>query len=83
MLEKSFKSKEKICDVDNERFVNLDPQDLYQARKDAPDRRRMVRRGGEDQKDDDDSNEDQSDSEQEQDDSSDDDDAGELVHMNV
>ncbi len=82
MLEKAFKAKDKVvCDVDNERFVNLDPQDLYQARKDAPDRRRMVRRGDDDQQDadedDDDGDnsdsgdDDNLDSEQEHDESSD------------
>ena len=52
LLEKAFKAKAKTYDVDDERFVNMDPDDLYQARKDAPDRRRLVRRG-EDEEDED------------------------------
>ena len=78
-LERAFKAKKSTCDVDTERFVNLDPQDLYQARKDSPDRRRMVRRGDDDQEDDDndDDDDDTLDSVQEDDDS-DGSDSGEL-----
>ena len=73
-LEIAFKANEKVCDVDNERFVNLDPQDMYQARKDAPDRRRMVRRGGDDKGDDDDGDGDENDDDDGDGDGDDDDD---------
>jgi hypothetical protein len=73
LLEKAFKAKAKTYDVDDERFVNMDPDDLYQARKDAPDRRRLVRRGEDEEDDEEDKDEEEDEEEDEEDEDEDED----------
>jgi hypothetical protein len=46
ILENAFAASEKTANVDKERFVQLNRKQMYQARIDAPDRRRFVRREG-------------------------------------
>ena len=49
MLESAFLAKQPRVDVDGVRFVQLNRVNMYQARADAPDRRRMVERRTEDE----------------------------------
>ena len=44
LLETAWNAKQPRVDVDGVRFVQLNRVNMYQARKDAPDRRRMVER---------------------------------------
>ena len=44
LLETAFTAKQPRVDIDSVRFVQLNRVNMYQARKDAPDRRRMVER---------------------------------------
>jgi hypothetical protein len=55
LLEAAFQAKQARVDVDAHRFVQVNRKHMYQARKDAPDRRRMVERreGDEDAEDED------------------------------
>jgi hypothetical protein len=49
LLESAFLAKQPRADVDGVRFVQLNRVNMYQARADAPDRRRMVERRTDDE----------------------------------
>ena len=55
LLESAFLAKRPRVDVDGVRFVQINRVNMYQARADAPDRRRMVERRTEDEDSEDDS----------------------------